>query len=248
VARTGVGSGGDAERSAADRIIVALDVPKVVDAVALVERLRGSVDFFKVGLQLLLAPGNEAFVRSLVQSGRQVFLDYKFHDIPETVKQAVARAADLGVGLLTVHATPQVMKAAVEGRGGSEYPRILAVTVLTSLSANDLKAMGHLQSPAELVEMRAAQALDAGCDGVVASGHEALSVRRLAAGKPFLIVTPGIRPASAALNDQQRVMTPAQAIANGADYLVIGRPITNAPDPASAAQAIASEIEAALRT
>lgn len=233
-------------RSAADRIIVALDVPKVVEAVDLVERLQGSVDFFKVGLQLLLAPGNEAFVRSLLQTGRQVFLDYKFHDIPETVKQAVARAADLGAALITVHATPQVMKAAVEGRGAAEFPRILAVTVLTSLSASDLKAMGHEQGPAELVEMRARQAIEAGCDGVVASGHEAAAIRRLSSGRPFLIVTPGIRPASAAVNDQQRVMTPAQAIANGADYLVIGRPITAAPDPALAALAIAREIEESL--
>jgi len=234
----------DAE-AAAERIIVAVDLPRVADAVSLVERLQGVVDFFKVGLQLLLAPGNEAFVRSLLQTGRRVFLDYKFHDIPETVKQAVARATDLGATLVTVHATPQVMKAAVEGRGSATYPRILGVTVLTSLSAVDLKAMGHGQSPEALVEMRTRQALDAGCDGVVASGHEAASIRRLAGARPFLIVTPGIRPVSAGADDQQRVMTPAKAIAAGADYLVIGRPITGAPDPAVAAGAIADEIAGA---
>jgi len=236
-----------ADNAAAERIIVALDVPRVADAVGLVEQLQGRVDFFKVGLQLLLAPGNESFVRGLVQTGRRVFLDYKFHDIPETVKQAVARATELGATLLTVHATPQVMKAAVEGRGQAAFPRIVAVTVLTSLSADDLRAMGHVQSPAELVDMRARQALDSGCDGVVASGQEAAAVRRMAAARPFLIVTPGIRPASAAVNDQQRVVTPAQAIANGADYLVIGRPITAAPDPARAAEAIAAEIGTALK-
>jgi orotidine-5'-phosphate decarboxylase len=139
------------------------------------------------------------------------------------------------------------MAAAVEGRGRAEFPKIVAVTVLTSLVAADLRIMGHTQNPAELVELRARQALDAGVDGVVASGQEAAAVRRLAGSRPFLIVVPGIRPASAAANDQQRVVTPSQAIANGADYLVIGRPITAAADPMAAVGAIAAEVGAAMR-
>jgi len=227
-----------------DRLIVALDVEEVARARGLVDALGGMVGFYKLGLQLALAPGAEAFLDDLLGAGKKVFLDYKFYDIGETVRHAVARAAARGVHLLTVHAVPQVMAAAVAGRGDAPT-RILAVTVLTSLDDSDLRAMGHDQPAAALVEMRARQALEAGCDGIVSSPREAASLRALAGGRPLKIVTPGIRPAGAAKDDQKRAATPAAAIAAGADHLVVGRPITQAADPAAAAADILAEIAAA---
>ncbi|MHA1113867.1 MAG: orotidine-5'-phosphate decarboxylase, partial [Alphaproteobacteria bacterium] len=198
-----------------DRLIVALDFSGIDEARRLVAVLDETVGFYKLGLQLALAPGAEAFLDDLLAAGKRVFLDYKFYDIGETVRHAVARAAERGVDMLTVHAVPQVMAAAVAGRGAAPT-RLLAVTVLTSLDDADLRAMGHNIPAAELVEMRARQALEAGCDGIVASPREAAAMRRLAGERPFLVVTPGIRPAGAAMDDQKRAATPAEAIAAGA--------------------------------
>lgn len=227
------------------RLICALDVPTVEDADRLVDRLDETVTFYKVGLQLF-ATGGMDLARRLKADGRQVFLDWKLYDIGATVEKATAALARSGCDLLTVHARPQVMAAARRGAEGSGL-KVLGVTVLTSLSDADLRADDHAMSAAELVEHRVRQALDAGIDGVVASPNEAGRTRELAhaAGRDdFLIVTPGVRPAGAALDDQARAATPAAALAAGATHLVIGRPITAAVDPAAAARTIASEMAA----
>lgn len=229
----------------ADRLIVALDTADVAAARRLIAALDGVVSFFKVGLQLGLARGAEGLIDEINDAGKQVFLDYKFYDIGETVSRAVTQAVDRGVRFLTVHAVPQVMEAAVRARGEADV-KILAVTVLTSLDESDLRAMGHTGAPADLVRLRADQALAAGCDGVIASGQEASAIRGLAGDRPFLVVSPGVRPAGVSRNDQKRVMTPAAAIAAGADYLVVGRPISAADDPRAAAAAISAEIGAAF--
>jgi len=225
------------------RLICALDVETANEARRLVERTGGAVGFFKIGLQLFATDGM-ALARELKAEGRQVFLDWKLHDIGATVQKAAAVLAGSGCDLLTVHARPQVMAAAMRGVEGSDL-KVLGVTVLTSLTSEDVAADDHSLSPAELVEHRVRQALEAGVHGVVASPHEAARVRDLAyeAGREdFLIVTPGVRPAGAALDDQARAATPAQAIRDGATHLVVGRPITAAADPRAAAMAIAAEI------
>jgi orotidine-5'-phosphate decarboxylase len=225
------------------RIICALDVPTTDEAAALVERIGDALGFYKIGLQLFAAGGMD-LARGLKAQGRQVFLDWKLHDIGATVEKATANLAGAGCDFLTVHARPQVMAAARRGADGSTL-KVLGVTVLTSLTADDLLADDHSLSPAALVELRVRQALDAGIDGVVSSPHEAARARSLAvaAGRPeFLIVTPGVRPAGAALDDQARAATPGEALRAGATHLVIGRPITAAPDPRAAARSIADEI------
>lgn len=221
------------------RVICALDAPTTDEARALVERIGDAVGFYKVGLQLFASDGM-TLARELKASGAQVFLDWKLHDIGATVEKATAVLADAGCDLLTVHARPQVMAAAARGAEGSEL-KILGVTVLTSLTDHDLKADDHNLSAADLVEHRVRQALEAGVHGVVSSPHEAGRARAiaLAAGRAdFLIVTPGVRPAGAAMDDQARAATPAMALKAGATHLVIGRPITAAADPRAAAQAI----------
>ena len=230
-------------RAPDERIICALDVPTVAEAGALVERIQDAVGFYKIGLQLFAAGGMD-LARDLKAEGRKVFLDWKLHDIGATVEKAAANLADAGCDLLTVHARPQVMAAAARGVAGSGL-KVLGVTVLTSLTAEDLAADDHSLSPAELVELRVRQALEAGVDGVVASPHEAARVKEIAtrAGRDdFLIVTPGVRPAGAALDDQARAATPEAALKAGATHLVIGRPITSAGDPRAAALAIARDI------
>jgi orotidine-5'-phosphate decarboxylase len=228
------------------RLICALDFPAADEARALTGRLGDAVDFYKVGLQLFATDGM-ALARALKADGKQVFLDWKLHDIGATVEKAAAALAGSGCDLLTVHARPQVMAAARKGAEGSGL-KILGVTVLTSLTDADLTADDHSLSAADLVALRVRQALDAGVDGVVSSPHEAAQVRALAeaAGRPdFLIVTPGVRPAGAALDDQARAATPASALEAGATHLVVGRPITAAPDPRVAAEAIVQEMAAA---
>lgn len=228
------------------RLICALDFPTADEARALTGRLGDAVDFYKVGLQLFATDGM-ALARALKADGKQVFLDWKLHDIGATVEKAAAALAGSGCDLLTVHARPQVMAAARKGAEGSGL-KILGVTVLTSLTDADLTADDHSLSAADLVALRVRQALDAGIDGVVSSPHEAAQVRALAeaAGRPdFLIVTPGVRPAGAALDDQARAATPASALEAGATHLVVGRPITAAPDPRVAAEAIVQEMAAA---
>jgi orotidine-5'-phosphate decarboxylase len=224
------------------RLIVALDLPTRAEAEAMVERLGEAVSFYKIGLQLLAAGGME-MAADLKARGRQVFLDWKLHDIGATVEKAAAAIAAREAGdLLTVHAQPQVLASAVKGVKGSGL-KVLGVTVLTSLSGLDLAEIGYGLGVEALVERRIRQAVDAGADGVVASPHEAALARRIG-GPDFLVVTPGVRPAGAAMDDQARAAAPADALRNGASHLVAGRPITAAPDPRAAAEAIAAEMRA----
>jgi orotidine-5'-phosphate decarboxylase len=222
-----------------DRLIVPLDLPSVAAAEAMVARLDDSVTFYKIGYQLAYA-GGLPLVSQLTKSGKKVFLDLKLHDIGNTVARGVESVARLGATFLTVHAYPQTMKAAVEGRAGSDL-KILAVTVLTSYDDGDLHAAGYRLNVSDLVEARAQQAQVLGLDGIVCSPEEAAALRKLV-GHQMRLVTPGIRPAGAEVGDQKRIMTPARAIAAGADYLVVGRPITGAADPKAAAEAIHAEI------
>jgi len=229
---------------ARERLIVALDLPSVKAAEDMVSRLGDAVVFYKIGYQLGFA-GGLPFAAGLIAAGKQVFLDLKLHDIAHTVTKGVESVAQLGASFLTVHAYPQTMKAAVEGKQGSTL-RILAVTVLTSYDDADLAAAGYDMSVGELAAERAAQARDTGVDGLVCSAEEAAHLR-LIAGSNMVLVTPGIRPAGSASGDQKRVMTPGNAIAAGADYLVVGRPIVEAPDPKAAAERIVNEIEQATK-
>ncbi len=227
------------------RLICPLDLPDRAAAEAMVERIGDAIGVYKIGLELLATDGM-ALARELKTDGRQVFLDWKLHDIGETVRRAAAAVTATGAcDLLTVHAEPQVLAAAVKGRDGDPQVKILGVTVMTSLTEADLLEMGYGLTLAALVERRVRQTLDAGADGVVASPHEASLVRRISAeaGRPnFLVVTPGVRPSWAAKNDQARAATPAEALAAGASHLVCGRPITAASDPRAAAQAIVAEM------
>ena len=222
-----------------DRLIVALDVPSVKDAEAMVTRLGNSVSFYKIGYQLGLA-GGLPFAAGLIAAGKHVFLDFKLHDIGNTITHGVASVANMGATFLTVHAYPQTMKAAVEGARGSRL-KVLAVTVLTSYDNDDLAAAGYKFGVSELVARRAEQARDIGIDGLVCSPEEAANLRGIV-GVNMALVTPGIRPAGSAAGDQKRIMTPAKAIAAGADYLVVGRPIVEAADPKAAADFIVAEI------
>jgi orotidine-5'-phosphate decarboxylase len=227
-----------------DRLIVALDVPTTDDARDLIGRIGGNAGVYKIGLELLFAGGME-LARELVGQGKQVFIDAKLLDIPNTVERATAGIAATGAAFLTVHGHDiKTMEAAMRGRAGHEL-KLLAVTVLTSLDRADLEQQGSIMTPEELVLHRARLRHEAGFDGIIASGREAAAVRE-AIRDDFLIVTPGIRPAGTDAGDQARVTTPARAIAAGADYLVVGRPIIQAEDPQAAAAAIALEIEAAL--
>ena len=222
-----------------ERLIVALDVSSVAEAEALVVRLGDAVVFYKIGYQLAFAGGID-FARALAGAGKQIFLDLKLHDIGNTVARGVEGVARLGATFLTVHAYPQTMHAAVDARAGSNL-RLLAVTVLTSYDDADLAAAGYDFTVHELAGERAAQARDIGIDGLVCSGEEAAMLRPIV-GAGMLLVTPGIRPAGAEAGDQKRIMTPAAAIAAGADYLVVGRPVVAATDPKAAAAAIVAEI------
>jgi len=225
---------------ARERLIVALDLPSVQSAESMVSRLGESVLFYKIGYQLAFA-GGLPFAAGLIAAGKQVFLDLKLHDIGNTVAKGVASLAQLGATFLTVHAYPQTMKAAVEGKRGSTL-RILAVTVLTSYDDADLAAAGYDLTVPELAAARAQQARDTGIDGLVCSAEEVASLRNIA-GPGMVLVTPGIRPAGSATGDQKRIMTPSRAIEAGADYLVVGRPVVEAADPRKAADAIVAEIE-----
>jgi orotidine-5'-phosphate decarboxylase len=226
-----------------DRLIVALDVSGVAAAEAMIARLGDSVTFYKIGYQLAYA-GGLSMARDLTGAGKKVFLDLKLHDIGNTVARGVESVATLGATFLTVHAYPQTMKAAVEARAGSSL-NILAVTVLTSYDDGDLREAGYRLGVSDLVESRARQAQTIGVDGLVCSPEEAAALRKIV-GHQMSLVTPGIRPAGASVGDQKRIMTPARAIAGGADYLVVGRPVMEAPDPRAAADAIQAEIAQAL--
>jgi orotidine-5'-phosphate decarboxylase len=226
-----------------DRLIVALDLPRVDAAETMIARLGDSVTFYKIGYQLAYA-GGLPLVRQLADAGKKVFVDLKLHDIGNTVARGVESVASLGATFLTVHAYPQTMKAAVEACSGSGL-KILAVTVLTSYDDGDLHAAGYRLSVSDLVEARARQAQVLGVNGLVCSAEEAASLHKII-GHQMVLVTPGIRPAGSALGDQKRIMTPTRAIAAGADYLVVGRPVMEAADPKAAADAIHREIALGL--
>lgn len=229
--------------AAKDRLIVALDVPDAVSGLALADRLGDEVTFYKIGLGMLTG-GGLALAMELKAKGKKVFLDLKLFDIGATVEAAVRGLAQFDLDFLTVHGDPHVVRAAVKGRG-TAATKILAVTILTSLDRGDLDAAlikdGTVQ---DLVIARARAAFLAGADGVIASPQEAALIRALPEAAGRLIVTPGVRPAGAALGDQKRVATPAQAIADGADHIVVGRPIWQAKDPAAAARAVQAELSA----
>ena len=221
-----------------DRLIVALDVPNLIQGMALVDRLGDSVSFYKIGLGMLTG-GGLALANELKQErGKRVFLDMKLFDIGATIEAAVRGLAQYDLDFLTVHGDPQVVRAAAEGKAGSDM-KILAVTVLTSLDRADLDAnLIKAGDIAQITLERAARALEAGADGVIASPQEAAMIRALPQARGKLIVTPGVRPAGTAQGDQKRIATPAQAIADGADHIVVGRPIWQADDPAAAARGI----------
>lgn len=232
------------------RIIVPLDVSSGSEALAIVERLKGRVGMFKVGLQLFCAEGPD-IVRRVVAEGQRVFLDLKLHDIPNTVARAAAEARRLGVAMMDVHLTggEAMLRTTVEalasppGMSSGSRPLLLGITVLTSLDRGDLEAVGFSRDlPAQVVDL-ARLGQRAGLDGVVASPHEIAAIKAACGGR-FLVVTPGIRPSGSGTQDQKRFMTPAQAFAAGADYLVIGRPILEAPDPAAAVEALLQDIPA----
>jgi orotidine-5'-phosphate decarboxylase len=224
-----------------DPVIIALDFDSRQDADRLVAELGNSADFYKVGIELFAAAGID-YVRKLVDQGKRVFLDLKYYDIGETVRRAVAVAAKSGATFLTVHAIGQVMRAAVEGRADSEM-KLLGVTVLTSFDQVDLEQMGHNCTVSDLVAKRVRQAMTAGVEGIVGSPLEAVAIRH-AAGPDAILVTPGVRSLGAARGDQKRVATPAEALRDGADHIVIGRQVTRAADPSAALAAIHQELTA----
>lgn len=226
-----------------NRMIVALDVDDVAAARAMVERIGDAASFYKVGYQLVFG-GGLGYARDLAASGKRVFLDMKLHDIGQTVEKGVERIAEMGMTYLTVHAYPQTMRAAAKAAKGSGL-KILAVTVLTSWDEADAQAAGYAAPIADLVARRADQALDAGVDGLILSPAE-VAAMRARVGRALDLVTPGVRPAGADKGDQKRVMTPGEAIAAGADRLVVGRPVTHAANPRAAAAAIVAEIAAAV--
>jgi orotidine-5'-phosphate decarboxylase len=226
-----------------ERLIAALDVPSAAEARALAERLGDAVRFYKIGLELFTAGGYFELLQWLRARGGKVFADLKLYDIPETVRRAVANLRTSGATFLTVHAERSIMEAAAKEKGSLQ---LLAVTVLTSFDRSNLVEMGYAGSVEDLVLQRARAALEAGCDGVIASGLEAPKIKATFGGR-LLVVTPGVRPAGTAAADQKRTVDVAQAFANGADYIVVGRPIRDAADPRAAAEAIQASIAAAFR-
>jgi len=230
--------------AARERVIVALDLPDVSEARALVQKLGDSISFYKIGYQLGYAGGLD-FARDLLSQGKQVFLDLKLHDIGNTVGKGVESIVKLGANFLTVHAYPQTMKAALDASRGSPL-KILAVTILTSYNDADVTAAGYSGDARAQVERKSLQACELGIDGIVCSAEESAMLRPLI-GNDRLLVTPGIRPAGADVGDQKRIMTPAAAIKAGSDYLVVGRPITGVADPKASADAIVREVEQATR-
>lgn len=225
-----------------DRLIVAMDVPNVIEGLALADKLGDSVSFYKVGLGMLTGGGLGLAMELKNERNKRVFLDLKLFDIGQTIENAVRGLAGLGLDFLTVHGDPQVVRAAAEGKAGTDL-KILAVTVLTSLDRADLDA--NMWVPGDIHDItveRAARAMAAGADGVIASPQEAARIRALSEAKGKLIVTPGVRPAGAALGDQKRIATPEQAILDGSDHIVVGRPIWASASPRDAAEAIISQL------
>ncbi|MFH1288214.1 MAG: orotidine-5'-phosphate decarboxylase [bacterium] len=227
-----------------ERLIVALDVSTSEEAKIIVEKLGDAVSFYKIGIILQMGAGLE-LVDWLIKRNKKVFLDLKYCDVEDTIREAVKRVAETGAAFLTVHGNGKIIEAAVEGRGKSPL-KIFTVTVLTSFDAFDIKDMGFPCSVSDLVIYRAKKTIEAGGDGVISSALEAKSIRK-AAGDKLLIITPGIRPEGANVDDHKRCATPAQAIKNGADYLVVGRPIIKAENPREVAEKIIEEIETTIQ-
>ena len=247
---------GTAGESVDERLIIALDVSTIAEAERLVAQLDGLVSFFKIGLQLHFVPGLEAFTERLLKSRKKLFWDLKINDIGETTRGAVSRAGAMGVSFITVHGNPRVMAAAVEGKAGTRI-KVLCVTLLTSLDVSDFSDLIGDDRPIsaeDIVLARTRKALECGCDGVITSTHEIEAIRRIEEVKKltgpdrFLVVTPGIRPAGAGADEHRRSGTPAQAIAAGADYLVVGRPIIRSLDPVAATGAILDDMRVGLRS
>ncbi len=226
-----------------ERLIAALDVPDAAQARAYAEKLGDAVKFYKIGLELFTAGGTFELLEWLTARGGKVFADLKLYDIPETVRRAVANLRGSGATFLTVHAERSIMEAAAREKGAL---KLLAVTVLTSFDRKNLAEMGYAGSVEDLVLQRARAALESGCDGVIASGLEAPKIKATFGGK-LLVVTPGVRPAGNAAADQKRIVDVAQAFANGADYIVVGRPIRDAADPRAAAEAIQATIASVFK-
>ncbi len=235
-----------APKTALERLMLPLDVPTVAEAETLVKQTEGAVGVYKIGMELQFAGGLE-FARELAESGHKIFLDVKLHDIDNTITKAVRNVAKMGMTFMTVHAYPKTMRAALKGLAEEGNPDlcILGVTVLTSMDEGDLVAAGYTGPIARVVEARAKDAKLAGMGGIVCAPTESAEMRKVL-GDELVIVTPGIRPAGSAAGDQRRVMTPADAIKAGSDYLVIGRPISKADDPRAAAEAVVEEISSAL--
>ncbi|MEM5583281.1 orotidine-5'-phosphate decarboxylase [Roseibium sp. AS2] len=235
-----------APTSSRDRLAFALDVPTVGEAENLVRQTDGKVGVYKIGMELQFAGGLE-LARDLAAEGRKIFLDVKLHDIDTTIMKAVRNVAKMGVTFVTVHGYPKTMRAAVAGLAAEGNPDLclLGVTVLTSMDEADLHAAGYRGPLADVVETRARDARAAGMGGIVCAGTETERLRPIL-GDELVIVTPGIRPAGSAAGDQRRVMTPAEAMRTGSDYLVVGRPISQAADPGAAAEAVIAEIDGAL--
>ncbi len=222
-----------------ERLIFAMDLPSVAEAEAMIDRLGDSVQFYKLGLQMFMTGGYFQLVEKLQKLGKKIFVDLKFFDVPETVRNAVAQLATRGVNFATVHGNDDIMRAAAEVKGTT---KILAVTVLTSLDKGDMQDLGFSCDIPALVLSRARRSLALGCDGVISSGLEARALRE-GVGEKLIVITPGIRPASnTAVDDQKRVVTPQAAFENGADYIVVGRPIRSAADPRAAAEEIQAQI------
>jgi len=237
-----------APKSALDRLMLPVDVPTVAAAEKLVTQTEGKVGVYKIGMELQFAGGLE-FARDLARDGKKIFLDVKLHDIDNTIEKAVRNVAKMGMTFMTLHAYPKTMRAAVKGLREEGNPDLclLGVTVLTSMDEQDLADAGYRGPVSDLVAERARDARTAGMGGIVCAATEAPKMRQIL-GSELVIVTPGIRPAGSAANDQRRVMTPKDAIEAGSDYLVVGRPISQANDPGAAADAVVAEIDAALKT
>ena len=234
----------DVPADMAERLIVALDVRNPDDAKELVKKLDGIVSFYKIGLWLLFAEGTDKLIDELIKNGKNVFLDYKMFDIGETVREGVTRVKDRGVKFVTVHGDDEIMKAAVEGKGDCSFLKIFTITVLTSMDDADLKEMGYRLTVKELIELRVRKSLECGCDGIIASAADNPNeIRQLVDNQGLLIATPGIRPIGHQADDHKRLATPAQAIRDGADYLVMGRPIVESPDPASTARMVIEQMK-----
>lgn len=226
----------------AERLIVALDVPSIREAQDIVAKLDGTVSFFKIGLWLAFAEGVDGLIKDIIGSNKKVFLDAKMFDIGQTVEEGVARAADRGVSFVTVHGDWQIIESAVKGKRGRPI-KIFSITVLTSLSDQNLHDMGYRLNAQELVHLRVTEAIKHGCDGIIASAHDDPDeIRRVAGTDKLLIATPGIRSEGESADDHQRHATPVQAIERGADYLVVGRPIIARPDPKMQAERIIAEM------